>query len=213
MTKVFFWSSNEEAPEASGASLRPYFDAEFLDGIQSVRNAPLRAMKLRAAALLAHGAEALGVAAFPLVIERTAQGKPFVMGGSFEYSLTHTDRFAAVAFSSHPVGIDAERVTRRIDARRIAEHFFTADEVEELADAAWNHELFFRIWTTKEAFFKREGSGIDDRLRGLSYHAMQAADGSVTHRYAVDDVRVMVLSEDAASEFIDATDAVLRLLQ
>ena len=213
MTKVFFWIGHDEAPEISGASLRPYFDAEFLEGILSVRNAPLRAMKLRAAALLAHGVETLGVADFPLAIERTAHGKPFVRRGSFEYSITHTNRFAAVAFSSHPVGIDAERVTRRIDARRIAEHFFTVDEVKELARAEWNAELFFTIWTTKEAFFKREGSGIDDRLRDMNYRSMQTADGAVTHRYAVEDIRITVLSGDAESAFIDATDAVSRLLQ
>ena len=95
-----------------------------------------------------------------IMIEKTPEGKPYLKGdrGLF-ISLSHCDGLVAVAVSSCEVGVDAERV-RDIDSK-IAKRFFTELEQEyvfETDDADIN--LFFEVWTRKEAMAKKRGVGL-----------------------------------------------------
>jgi 4'-phosphopantetheinyl transferase len=78
------------------------------------------------------------------------------------FSLAHADRILTVVVAGSRVGVDVERVRRLPDLDAVARVCFTAEERVLLGarrDAA-REELFFTIWTRKEAWAKAMGVGL-----------------------------------------------------
>lgn len=81
-------------------------------------------------------------------------GKPFLVNGVAEVSLTHTARFVVVAL--HPtftVGVDLERVAPKL--ARVAPKFLS---VSETTHAANQLERLCTYWCAKEALYKLHGT-------------------------------------------------------
>ncbi|TAK25037.1 MAG: 4'-phosphopantetheinyl transferase superfamily protein [Chloroflexota bacterium] len=94
------------------------------------------------------------------------RGKPYLVGSSLAFNLTHKDDCALVAVARSDIGVDVERVGSVARAGQIAARYFTAREREELAtrsDAA-AHLFFRRLWSAKEAYGKARGDGVTTRL-------------------------------------------------
>lgn len=100
----------------------------------------------------------------------TGRGKPYVKGTPNDtfVSVTTADEIMVVAFSSKPIGIDGERMTRfenpdaktkKMDYVALADRFFTSDEAEYVRDGA-EGERFAQIWVRKEAYVKYTGEGM-----------------------------------------------------
>ncbi len=66
------------------------------------------------------------------------------------------------------VGVDIEYV-REHDVK-IAERFFTVEELEYIDHSFDHNENFTRIWTSKEAYGKFTGGGIEDGLGFSMFH-------------------------------------------
>lgn len=106
------------------------------------------------------------------VIARQPNGCPIVQGFDLHISIAHCDEMVVCAADTAPVGIDIERI--RPIRFRAARHVCTQEELNYLfcgAQAPKDVELctdegtllrFFEIWTAKEAYFKKEGTGITD---------------------------------------------------
>lgn len=99
---------------------------------------------------------------------RTEKGKPYVLGVEVHFNLSHSGDFVVCAVSDRPVGIDVEQI--RIVRQKLAEKVCCPEELEYLRDApgwqdpvtGWALRRFFRIWASKEAYFKWAGTGITD---------------------------------------------------
>jgi 4'-phosphopantetheinyl transferase len=79
------------------------------------------------------------------------------------FNLTHTRGFAACAVRhGAPVGIDAEDIRRPVEAAAIAARWYTPSERLLLGKLPppRRTEMFFRIWTLKEAIVKATGHGL-----------------------------------------------------
>jgi len=105
------------------------------------------------------------------VLHRAENGQPRLEGCDLYVSITHCDKLVACAVSHEPVGIDAERI-RPMDLNA-SRHVCVAEEKAYLlGDGAVFGEQpcsdpavlrrFFEIWTAKEAYFKKQGTGITD---------------------------------------------------
>ena len=82
-------------------------------------------------------------------------GKPYLIGGGVEFSLSHTRGAVCAAFSGEgEVGADIERRDRRVSERLYSRVLSGSED-------------FIRLWVQKEAFLKRLGTGIADDLRGV----------------------------------------------
>jgi 4'-phosphopantetheinyl transferase len=84
-------------------------------------------------------------------------------GPALSFSLTHTRGFAACAISNEAcIGIDAEDIRRPIAIGEMARRWYAPKEVVllERIPKERRAEMFFRIWTLKEAILKATGHGL-----------------------------------------------------
>ncbi len=114
--------------------------------------------------------EALGCAPEAVRFSYSENGKPSVLGGGYELSISHSEDMVVVAIHTGAVGIDIERV--REVSPRLAKKYFGEDEklyvfghpprdVDfESMTAADIRMRFFEIWTAKEAYLKSIGEGL-----------------------------------------------------
>lgn len=102
-----------------------------------------------------------------------ASGKPRLAGkdSSLRFNLSHSYGLALYAFSEgRELGIDVEQIRSNADAEKIAERFFSAQEVAVFRDlpARQREKAFFDCWTRKEAYIKAKGDGLTAPLDGFS---------------------------------------------
>lgn len=124
-----------------------------------------------------------GIPPHELQIARTDDGKPFLTNTPYPlyFNLTHSGNFAALAVTRQgEVGIDIETARNR-SYLQIVERYFHPDEVTQLhnCEEAQREQLFYRLWTLKEAFFKATGTGISTGLEKV-YFSFQG-DEIATH--------------------------------
>ena len=94
-------------------------------------------------------------------------GKPFLQwdGKAHElrFNLSHTGETAVLAVAwGREVGIDIESVNRPVAMEELAGRFFSPSEATAVMDAPAERRaaVFFRVWTTKEAYVKARGDGL-----------------------------------------------------
>ncbi|MEQ8332563.1 4'-phosphopantetheinyl transferase superfamily protein [Nisaea sp.] len=102
---------------------------------------------------------------------RGAYGKPLLVspdiGADLFFSLSHTDGLAIVAASrAGPVGIDAERRSRRI-ADAALKAVMSRGELDRISRKGPEEGL--RLWTLKEAYSKALGLGLHLRFSDLDF--------------------------------------------
>lgn len=105
------------------------------------------------------------------------RGKPFLaeaerglvdgersVDSTLSFNVSHARGVGLFAFAlRRRIGIDVESAERQVDADRIAERFFSAQEASALRSlhpAAARRRAFLRCWTRKEAYLKATGEGI-----------------------------------------------------
>ena len=145
----------------------------------------------RARYLAGHGilrallARYLGTPAGDLRFCRQARGKPALAPGSggegLRFNLSHSQRLALFAFAlRREVGIDLEYVRPSPTDDRLAERFFSTQEVTALRalPERAQTEAFFHCWTRKEAYIKARGGGLSI---GLTSFAVSLAPGQLTN--------------------------------
>jgi 4'-phosphopantetheinyl transferase len=107
-----------------------------------------------------------GIPSASLEFARRAQGKPYLLNSPIFFNLSHSGNFAVLAVSTRgEIGIDIETIRAR-NFLAIAERYYHANELKQLLaiPEAEREELFFKLWTLKEAFFKATGGGISSGL-------------------------------------------------
>ncbi len=96
-------------------------------------------------------------------IELQKGGKPFIPDTSLQFNMSHSKDSAvyAVTTTGH-VGIDVELFDRRVEIDDLSGHYYTSSEQAVLADLgpAARREMFFWLWTAKEARMKLTGEGL-----------------------------------------------------
>ncbi len=88
----------------------------------------------------------------------SAYGKPAFADGKPQFNLSHSGSWVALAAGDAPLGIDVEK--REIFDRESVSCFFNERERELIRAAREPLCCFYRLWTAKEAFAKKEGRGL-----------------------------------------------------
>lgn len=145
---------------------------KYLDCVSAARrNAVLKKstdegrVQSLAAALLVRSelSRRLGIPQKDVSFKLGAHGKPYIIGGGAQFSVSHTTGAVCAAFSDddNEIGVDIECRDRRVSSR-LKERALSRDEFLQCAD----DEDFLRMWVQKEAFLKRSGIGLATVIRG-----------------------------------------------
>ena len=102
-----------------------------------------------------------------IVFQYTDRGKPYIAEQSIFFSVSHADDWATYSIGLvEKIGIDVEKIRHDLAIASIAARFFSADENQHLQTLpiAKKTQLFFYLWTCKEAFVKATGNGLTESL-------------------------------------------------
>ena len=98
------------------------------------------------------------------------RGKPAIMTAGPDqhvpaFNLSHTDGLVACAICVDrgvDVGIDVERVDRRLEPLDLARRYFSVREIRAIEDCVPSERAarFIEVWTLKEAYVKAIGDGL-----------------------------------------------------
>lgn len=97
------------------------------------------------------------------------------------FNLSHTRGLVACAVTTQvDVGVDVEKLDRRVDIDRLAPSAFSDAEREALGRLQGDdrRQRFFELWTLKEAYIKAVGMGLALPLTAITLHL----DGSAPPR-------------------------------
>lgn len=94
-------------------------------------------------------------------------GKPYISRREdMHFNISHSKNYVVCAFSDKEVGIDIQ--VHRNGKGDVAQRFFSAEDRELMRSLAQNgenpEEIFFSIWTVKEAYMKLTGEGMRQGL-------------------------------------------------
>lgn len=106
---------------------------------------------------------ALGQTPSALRFGRTSLGKPYLADASIQFNLSHSSQYALIGVClESEIGVDTELISETSDYQGLAERYFAPEEVAWLAASPPDQQrnLFFRMWTVKEAFLKATGEGL-----------------------------------------------------
>ena len=128
---------------------------------------PRREFALCRAALRVLLCRRLGCANRVLTFVAAEHGKPFALvqgaRAAVSFSVSHSGAHGLIAVGGGGcVGVDVEERTGRHDVDGVLRTAFAAEEQAELAAASGPQklQLFFRLWTMKEALIKALGTGL-----------------------------------------------------
>ena len=141
--------------------------------------------------------------------KRTKSGKPFAENINIKFSISHSGNFAAVALSDSDIGIDIEKTKDYNPA--VAKRFFTENEYDMIMSFENEHEkedMFFRMWTLKEAYVKMAGESIfnfkDFEILPFEkkYYCSNTIDGCKFKEFDINGYKMSVsfMTEDAKTE-------------
>ncbi len=109
------------------------------------------------------------------VFAANKHGKPFVThpaGFGRRFNLTNTRGLVACAVSdAGDVGLDAEFLGKDRNDLALARRYFSHEEAEYLESAPPDRrlEVFYRLWTLKEAYIKAQGMGLSIPLDSFAF--------------------------------------------
>ncbi len=101
-------------------------------------------------------------------------GKPQLTGckqdSPLKFNLSHSGAYALYGFTyHHPIGVDLEYIREMPDAVKIAQRFFSEREYRLInnVEDSQKSEVFFKLWTAKEAYLKAIGTGLAGSLANV----------------------------------------------
>jgi 4'-phosphopantetheinyl transferase len=116
----------------------------------------------------------LSLAPQAIRLDTGAHGKPRLArqhGSSLQFSLSHSGDVALLGMAHRrEIGVDVEAAIPHVDLADVAGHFFAPDERAALSSLAGREcsDLFYTLWTRKEACLKAWGKGLRIPLNGFS---------------------------------------------
>ncbi|MBL8470012.1 MAG: 4'-phosphopantetheinyl transferase superfamily protein [Methyloversatilis discipulorum] len=156
--------------------------ATWLDDAERARLVRLQRAEDRALFALAHAAlrdvlaRSLGIAARSVQIGHDTRGKPHLAPShacDLRFNLAHAGLAVLIGIArGRELGVDIEAVIAHDDLRAVAEQVYSADERAALdaCPTAARTNLFYTLWTRKEACLKAWGCGLDGPLQQFSVH-------------------------------------------
>lgn len=92
-------------------------------------------------------------------IALSPMGKPYFADSPWHFSISHTPNWVFVALEKHPVGLDAEELTRQVNPK-LAQKILSPGEYAQYEAAEDKNKALLTFWALKEAQGKLTGEGV-----------------------------------------------------
>ncbi len=105
----------------------------------------------------------LNIESHKLKFSYSDRGKPNLPSSSILFNLSHSQDLALYAITTvNLIGIDLEYIRPLADAESLAKRFFSPQEYNLISQLPPQQqpEIFFKMWTCKEAYLKATGDGL-----------------------------------------------------
>ncbi len=159
------------------SDLLPVYQS-YLSSQEFERAARFVNQSLRDNFTLAHGwlrqqlAAYVGQSPEALQFEKNSYGKPHLVGRPLRFNLSHSKQKVALAITqSVDVGVDIQHHDTKVELEAIAKRFFAAEEVGWFERTSKENQLnlFYKIWSLKEAYMKAVGMGMSLPLSSFAF--------------------------------------------
>ncbi len=117
--------------------------------------------------LIIEGFKLYGIDTNPLYwLEYNAHGKPFIEG-NIHFNISHSKEYVLCVFSDEfEMGIDIEKITNQ-SIKNLYE-VFSSCEKNKIERSSNQEDIFYKIWTRKEAVTKSLGKGLSIPFNSFS---------------------------------------------
>ena len=108
-------------------------------------------------------AQYLGLTPEDVHLKTHPNGKPYLPGSKLQFNLSHSDGLFLYGLAlGTPLGVDLQCVYPIANINTIIKNYFSPEEQNLLNSVNENllQDLFFAIWTAKEAYLKGTGEGF-----------------------------------------------------
>ena len=111
-----------------------------------------------------------------IVIEYRKYSKPFIGAkhhSHIKFNISHSGEMFIYAFSlDQDIGIDIEKYNANVDVMKISKKYFSKEEKKILytAEKKSIFNLFYNIWTCKEAYLKYNEIGLNTTINSFSIY-------------------------------------------
>ncbi|MFK5975072.1 MAG: 4'-phosphopantetheinyl transferase superfamily protein [Sulfurovum sp.] len=100
-------------------------------------------------------------------IKRDTYNRPYLNNSDIEFNISHSNEYIVSVFTSYnSIGIDIEEINNNIDIYEFRD-VFREEEFNQLISSLNPIELFYRLWTIKEAVLKAIGRGFIDNPKDV----------------------------------------------
>lgn len=167
MAKLYALQISPLLPENRWEKLLPLLSPQRQQRIRACRHGADRARLAGAGWLLRYALSQEGIPVYAQQFTTSPDGKPMLVNGSLDFSLSHSGEWVLCAVSAKRVGVDVELPRCTLATAR---RFFAPEEVamvEALPKSA-QVDALLRLWTAKEAFTKALGTGLKQGLGSFS---------------------------------------------
>lgn len=115
----------------------------------------------------------------------------------YHFSVSHSGNCIVFADCNEPIGIDIEKVSKA--NMSISRNFFTGNEHNLILNSVTPNNIFYKIWTSKEAYLKMLGVGLSKPLKSFD-----TSDGSLSCSFVtknIDDFIITICRETFFEEY------------
>ena len=172
--RVHLWRTNLDLPAAEVSRLTAYLSADEIDKANKFHFDRHRSRFIVARSSLRQLlGKYLHTSPNLIKFEYGDRGKPYLNADSnncLEFNLSHSQDYALYGFTyNYPIGVDLEYLREMKDAAKIARRFFSPQEFQLLdcLKSEQQQQVFFKLWTAKEAYLKATGTGLADSLTSV----------------------------------------------
>lgn len=86
-----------------------------------------------------------------------------------QFNVSHSGEIVIIAFTySNNIGIDVEQIDPFFEHENIVYSFFSKEEIEYYIQREKSLEVFYQLWTAKEAYLKAVGKGLIEEMNTFS---------------------------------------------
>lgn len=167
---------------------------KYFDEIKSRQNQESIKESLCALLVLSELLGRAGIKRSELIFNRSTNGKPCLVNSEIEFSLSHSNGYAAAAIcDSSRVGIDIEATEISEEkAKKLAKRFFSEGENKEFETTS---ESFLKIWTKKEAYAKMHGISLSNLIIAEKKSPLEIRNNAFFEVFSIDGCPMTVCLE------------------